>query len=370
MFNEENEADASADTDDDDDLFADSDDEKSDKEETTSTTPTRVTRSIVAAIKTESNPPVAVKRRTKPLAAVKQEDEDTQSKPAEATTVYVSIPRKNASPSSPKASPPSPVQSTSSPIPKNTIAKSPNASSSDEARAAKYGLPKGTHIPFSIRDDVLRQSGGKMLETLRGLKDVSLINDALKEYDDAVEIKGGSIRNHGAYLFGVVKRYVSVQERASRAGASCAALPMGHELTPPVHQRLMKLVQDGFCSADELTKNDKVQSKMKMLSEKDALAAIEEMASVDRSSIRNFGSYFMGILNRYMRGEKQQQQEPSEPNACSKGNNQVGAIRFDTCIRVLQQNRASLTSIIVACGYYFCFVLFCSATRTIVVGRL
>ena len=32
-------------------------------------------------------------------------------------------------------------------------------------------------------------------------------------------------------------------------------------------------------------------------------AAIEELASVPRSQIRNFGSYFMGILNRYMRGE-------------------------------------------------------------------
>jgi hypothetical protein len=339
MPNEENKADASVDSsDDEDDLFADSDDEKTGKEDKTPTTPTRVTRSIVAAIKTESNPPVAVKTTIKPLAAVKQEDGDTQSKPAEATTVYASIPRKNASPSSPKASPPSPVRSASSPISKKTIPKSPNASSSDEARAAKYGLPKGTHIPLTIRDDVLRQSGGKMLETLRGLKDVSLINDALQEYDDAVQIKGGSIRNHGAYLFGVVKRYVSVQERAARAGSSGAAIPMGNELTPPVHQRLMKLVQDGFCTADELTKNEKVQSKMKMLSEKDALAAVDEMASVERSSIRNFGSYFMGILNRYMRGEKlsQQPSQQSPQQQSQQNNSQVGDIRFVICIRALK----------------------------------
>ena len=49
--------------------------------------------------------------------------------------------------------------------------------------------------------------------------------------------------------------------------------------------------------------NDKLKSKIRMLSEKDAMFAIEELASVQRSSIRNFGSYFMGILNRYMRGE-------------------------------------------------------------------
>ncbi len=41
-----------------------------------------------------------------------------------------------------------------------------------------------------------------------------------------------------------------------------------------------------------------------MLSEHDALLAINEIASVPRATIRNFSSYFMGILNRYMRGEE------------------------------------------------------------------
>ena len=45
------------------------------------------------------------------------------------------------------------------------------------------------------------------------------------------------------------------------------------------------------------------KSKIRMLSERDALFAIDELASVERHQIRNFGSYFMGILNRYMRGE-------------------------------------------------------------------
>lgn len=157
----------------------------------------------------------------------------------------------------------------------------------------------------------MRYSGGKTLDNLRSLKDVKLINDALKEYDDAVKLNGNSIRHHGAYLLGVVKRYVSVQERAARSGG--ASIPMGNELTPPVHQRLQKLVKDGFCTSVE-TRDDKVQAKLKMLSEKDALAAIEEMTSVDRSSVRNFGSYFMGILNRYMRGEKQQMSESKGAN--------------------------------------------------------
>ena len=52
--------------------------------------------------------------------------------------------------------------------------------------------------------------------------------------------------------------------------------------------------------------DQKVISKLKMLSEHDALLAIDEIAGVERSTIRNFPSYFMGILNRYMRGVEAQ----------------------------------------------------------------
>ena len=60
--------------------------------------------------------------------------------------------------------------------------------------------------------------------------------------------------------------------------------------------------------------NEKVKSKIRMLSEKDALFAIEELASVERRQIRNFGSYFMGILNRYMRGDTGNWQKKQEMN--------------------------------------------------------
>jgi Heterogeneous nuclear ribonucleoprotein Q acidic domain len=161
---------------------------------------------------------------------------------------------------------------------------------------AAYGLPEGVNIPSTVQPSLLQ---GRLLETLRSLP-AQLINDALTEYDDAVQIKGGAIRNHGAYLYGVIKRYVSVQERA-QAGEGQGILPMGPELTPTVNARLQKLVLDNFCSEEEM--NEKVKSKIRMLSEKDALFAIDELASVERRQIRNFGSYFMGILNRYMRGE-------------------------------------------------------------------
>jgi hypothetical protein len=161
--------------------------------------------------------------------------------------------------------------------------------------ASKFGLPAGVNMPKSVHTKLLQ---GRLLETLRGLP-INLINDALTEYDDAVQIKGGAIRNHGAYLYGVIKRYVSVQQR-TKAGEEAG---MGASLTPSVSGRLQKLIDDSFCTQEEM--NEKVKMKIRMLSESDALLAIDELASVERRQIRNFGSYFMGILNRYMRGEKQ-----------------------------------------------------------------
>lgn len=196
---------------------------------------------------------------------------------------------------------------TASPVPKLAFPphKHPttgkNASSSllanyPTANPAEFGLPLSVKIPRSVTPALLRQ--GKLLDTLKTLP-ANLINDALTEYDDAVEVKGQAIRSHGAYLYGVVKRYVSVQERATSEGTGI--LPMGEALTPLIHQRLDQLVANGFCTHDEMT--DKVKSKIRMLSERDAIYALDELQSVDRSSIRNFGSYFMGILNRYMRGD-------------------------------------------------------------------
>jgi hypothetical protein len=76
-----------------------------------------------------------------------------------------------------------------------------------------------------------------------------------------------------------------------------------------------------------------------MLNEKDALHAIEELSSVQRKSIRNFSSYFMGILNRYMRGEpvstnqknalKLQQQHQLGGGGGSSHSNQVGYFSND-----------------------------------------
>lgn len=249
-------------------------------------------------------------------AVIKEEPAEAVSTPATKSVEIVAVaPVPAASPMSPAKDPPAgdagpPPLATNSPIPRMPHAvSSPTSPSKTTAtltspspaagNGAKYGLPADVVIPPTVSPTLLQ---GRLLETLRTLPK-QLITDALAEYDDAVQIKGESIRNHGAYLFGVIKRYVNVQERA-HSGEGTGILPMGPELTQAVNQRLQKLVHDGFCTQDEM--NEKVKSKIRMLSEKDAMFAIEELASVDRTQIRNFGSYFMGILNRYMRGERKE----------------------------------------------------------------
>jgi Heterogeneous nuclear ribonucleoprotein Q acidic domain len=183
-----------------------------------------------------------------------------------------------------------------------TAQASPVSGNNARTPGTRYGLPPGVNVPASIvRSKLLEVEmntpGSKLMDVLKSLP-VNLINDALTEYDDAVEIKGAAaIRNHGAYLYGVVKRYVSVHERAL-AGEGTGILPMGEGgLTPMVQIRLEQLVSTGFCTTQEM--NEKVKSKIRMLSEKDALFALDELSSVDRSSIRSFGSYFMGYGKTY-----------------------------------------------------------------------
>lgn len=115
-----------------------------------------------------------------------------------------------------------------------------------------YGLPEGVFIPATIHADLLQ---GNLLTSLKDLP-TQLIKDALAEYDDAMTQKSGEIRKHGAYLFGVIKRYKAVAERGTDG------LCMGPELTPLINSKLNKMLEDGFCTQDEM--NDKVKNKIKM----------------------------------------------------------------------------------------------------------
>jgi Heterogeneous nuclear ribonucleoprotein Q acidic domain len=271
--------------DDDDDLFGDrdSDDREDNKGESVSTEIESIpTVNDAVAPTTLIDPPF------ENVFATDTSGEELKVEDSSSSVVSTTIPRKNSATGA--------TVSGSPEVKKHTITYTTEILSS-------LGLPEGILVPFSVDKEKLlnnNPNNRKMMDTLRSLP-VKLVNDALSEYDDAVQVKGTSIRNHGAYLYGVVKRYVAVQERSISGGDGTGILPMGETLTETVQARLEQLVNTGFCTRDEM--NDKVKSKIKMLPEKDALFALDELSSVSRSQIRNFGSYFMGILNRYMRGD-------------------------------------------------------------------
>ena len=87
---------------------------------------------------------------------------------------------------------------------------------------------------------------------------------------------------------------------------------MGTNVAPSVSTILQNMVSSGFCTPNDLS--EKVMAKVQMLSEQEAIMALNELSSVPRETIRNFPSYMMGILNRYMRGE-------SGANASKQGQN-------------------------------------------------
>lgn len=175
---------------------------------------------------------------------------------------------------------------------KTILPKPPSSSEGDFA-----DFPNGVFIPPSVTPDFL---SGRLRSMLLQLP-VDQINEALKEYDDAARMKDLNIRNHYAYFNGLLRRFLSVHEKVK---AGLCTGPMGINLSDRVRQRMKELVAGGYCTEDDMKLDDRVMAKLKLLSESEALLAFDELESVDRSRIRNFGSYFMGIVNRYMRGER------------------------------------------------------------------
>jgi len=82
--------------------------------------------------------------------------------------------------------------------------------------------------------------------------------------------------------------------------------------------RLDELVASGFCTTEDL--DIKIKDRMRMLPEKDALDAIDEISGCSRKTIRNFASYFMGIMNRYMKGERRDPQTRGSNRVRDKNN--------------------------------------------------
>jgi len=183
-------------------------------------------------------------------------------------------------------------------------------------------LPPGVSIPPTMDLSILIKSD-RALTLLRELSP-SQSNAALLEFVEAMKMKGERVRNSQAYLVGVIKRYITfVQGNDPTShynptfGKTIGPTPprsvygqgsgMGDQITPVVKNSLETLINSGFCTFHDLI-NEKVMDKLSLLSEKDALHAINEISGCKRDKIRNFTSYFIGILNRNLRGEETFQQ--------------------------------------------------------------
>lgn len=167
--------------------------------------------------------------------------------------------------------------------------------------AIDLSLPEGITLPKSVDRNFFSQK--RLRTSFFELPPPQMIA-ALEEYDAAIRSKGGTVRNPQAYFFGVVKRYLSLIKTTNGKESSdnvSPNTPMGETLSTPVKERLDNLINSKFCSPNDL--NGSVIEKMKMLSTEDALLAIDEISDMNPDSIRNFPSYFVGILNRYNKGE-------------------------------------------------------------------
>eukprot|EP00591_Stephanopyxis_turris_P014986 CAMPEP_0195533024 /NCGR_PEP_ID=MMETSP0794_2-20130614/39648_1 /TAXON_ID=515487 /ORGANISM="Stephanopyxis turris, Strain CCMP 815" /LENGTH=184 /DNA_ID=CAMNT_0040665427 /DNA_START=177 /DNA_END=728 /DNA_ORIENTATION=- len=83
------------------------------------------------------------------------------------------------------------------------------------------------------------------------------------------------------------------------------------ELTDQVVHRLGLVVYRGYCS--DLFQKDGILTKISVLSESDALAAIDELLSY-KGKIRNFDMFFLKILNRYLIDKGQARKKVQKPN--------------------------------------------------------
>lgn len=190
----------------------------------------------------EEPPPIPEKAAEEEKAAEKNED-STAVKRAEETPLSNETEAAPAPPSpaprpaDPRISVPRKAPSTSDPRSPSSTTSFHGTTTSDNGASTRpgypgtsVGLPEGISVPMGVDSKLLQ---GRLLDTLKQLP-TDLITDALNEYDDALQNKGGSIRNQGAYLYGVIKRYVNVQERAASGNADHV---MGKELTPTVTVR-------------------------------------------------------------------------------------------------------------------------------------
>ena len=125
-----------------------------------------------------------------------------------------------------------------------------------------------------------------------------IILDALNELDIALHRE--RIQNPVGYLNGVLRRMNDSAEYTPHGGPVATGEtepPMGERISNRVIQKLRFLSEDGVCAPEEI--DGRCREMLQQLTERGALAAMEEIQRVDRSKILNFGNFFLGVLKKY-----------------------------------------------------------------------
>lgn len=144
--------------------------------------------------------------------------------------------------------------------------------------------------PFEVLDERLRKF-------LLHLPPSSLLS-VIQEFESSVKTSRDSIRNPAGYIMSVSKRITdSISEQIRQLAANEPI--MGKNLTPRVLQRVQRLETEGFCRLDEIL--PECYELMGTMSESEALNAIDELQSSDRSRIKTLFAFFNSILRKYER---------------------------------------------------------------------
>jgi hypothetical protein len=140
-----------------------------------------------------------------------EDDAATPPEPSEVAALHPEPPQDSPS-VSPTRIPKKTTQPSVEGIPGQTplVSLSQNGTRSNSSDGGVYddtlSLPDGVHLPPTVTPGML---DGRLRRAFFDLTP-SQMREVLTEFNDAVRDKGDEIRNHAAYLFGVVKRHKTI----------------------------------------------------------------------------------------------------------------------------------------------------------------
>ena len=108
------------------------------------------------------------------------------------------------------------------------------------------------------------------------------------------------IRNPSAFMISTCRRKSDEMSKDVTARAIAnREPPMGRDMHPSVLDRIGVVVASGYCRNSEI--DDRNRDMMKQISVSECIASLDELQSTDRSKVKNIGGYYIGILKKYLR---------------------------------------------------------------------